>query len=73
MHSTGAAGESSLTVSGWPRLLNPVGQVANKVKEEIPFWNADDFVGNLDKEAEAFTGSKVEPLSYVLTEVLCSG
>ena len=60
-------------MSGRPRLLYPVGQVPNKVKEEIPFWNTDDFVGNLDKEAEAFAGSEVEPLNNVLTEIPCSG
>ena len=73
MHHSGSAGESSLTVSGWSRLFYPVGEVPNKVKEENSFCNFDDFVGHIDKEAEAFTGSEVERLSYVLIEVICSG
>ena len=72
VHHSGSAGEPSLSISGWPRLLNPVGQVPDKVKEEIFFLNADDFIGDLDKEAEAFAGLEVKRLSYVLTEVLCS-
>ena len=66
VHRSGSAGELSLTISGGPRLLDPVGQVLNQVKEEIPLWNNDDFFGLF----EAFAGSEVEPLSHVLTEAL---
>ena len=73
MHHLWSTGELSLTVYGRSCLLYPVGQVPNKVEEEIPFRNTDNFVGNLDKEAEAFAGSEVEPLNNVLTEIPCSG
>ena len=42
-------------------------------KEEVALWNTDHFVRYLDKEAEALTGTQVEPLGDILTEVLRSG
>ena len=51
-----------------PCLLDPVGQVPDKVKEEILFRNTDSFIRDLDKEAKALSGFEVERLSYVLSK-----
>ena len=68
MHSSGSGGEPSLTISSWPCLPDPVGQVPDKVKEEILFRNTDNFIRDLDKEAEAFSRFEVDRLSYVLSK-----
>lgn len=50
-------------------LSDPVGQVANKVKEKVTLWHTDHFVSNLDEEAEAFSRSQIQPLCNIETEV----
>lgn len=40
----------SLTVSALAGSLQPFGQVADKVKEEIALRHTDDLVGDLDKQ-----------------------
>lgn len=62
-----------LTVSGWPGLLDPVGEVAHKVEEEVSLGHRDHLVRNLDKEAEALGGAEAQPLRDVLAEVLGAG
>ena len=61
-----------LTVSGRSSLLNPVCEVADKVKEEVALRNTDDLVGDLDKQTKALAGPKVEPLGDVLAEIFGS-
>ena len=60
------------TFSNNPPLPDPISDVPNKVKEEISFRHTDHFVSDLDKQTEAFTGSQVESLADILTEVLGS-
>ena len=52
------------------RLLDPVGQMADKVAEEVALGDGDDLVRDLDEEGEALAGAKVEALRDALAEVL---
>ena len=61
-----------LTISGWPRLLDPVCEMTDEVKEEISLRDADHFVSDFNKQTEAFTGPQVESLPDILTEILGS-
>ena len=56
-----------------PGLLDPVGQVADKVEEEVAFGDGDDLVRDLDEEGEALAGAEVQPLRDALAEVLGAG
>ena len=47
-------------VSGRPRLLDPVSQTPDEVKEEIRIRNRDDLVSNLDKDTESSAREKVQ-------------
>ena len=61
-----------LTISSGTGFLDPVSQVADKIKEEISLRNTDDLVSDLDKETEALAGSQVQSLPNILTEILGS-
>ena len=61
---------SFLTISGRPGLLDPVREVTHEVEEEVPLRDRDDFVGDLDEEAETLARPQVEPLRDALAEVL---
>ena len=56
-------------VFGRARFLDPVGEVAHKVEEEVRLGHADHLVGDLDKEAEALGRLEPQALGYALTEV----
>ena len=62
-----------LTISSRTGFLDPVSQVADKIKEEISLRDADDLVSDLYKETEALAGPQVESLPNILTEILGSG
>ena len=51
-----------LTVCEGSALPDPVSDVTDEVKEEISLRDADHFVRQLDKQAEALSGLHVEPL-----------
>ena len=53
-----------------PGLLDPVGQMADEVEEEVALGDGDDLVRDLDEEGEALAGAKVEALRDTLAEVL---
>ena len=59
-----------LTLREHSALTCPVGNLADKVEEEISLGNGDDFVGDLDEEAEALARPQVEALRDALAEVL---
>ena len=61
-----------LTISSGTGFLDPVGQVADKIKEEISLRNTDDLVSDLDKQTKALAGSQVQSLPNILTEILGS-
>ena len=56
-----------------PCLLDPVGQVADKVEEEVALGHGDDLVGDLDEEGEALGGTEVQALADRGAEVLGAG
>ena len=66
-------GKMSRTVTRWLGLLDPVCEVPHEVEEEISLWYRDDFICDLDEQAEAFAGLQVQPLRDVVTEVLRPG
>ncbi len=62
----------SRTVPCRSSLFDPICQMSNKIEEEIAFRNRNDFVCDLDEEAEPFRRPQVQPLRDVLAKVLGS-
>ena len=61
------------TFSNGPPLPDPVGDVADKVKEEVTIGNRNDFVHHLDKETESLRRLHIQSLRDSLTQVGRSG
>mmetsp|Transcript_14911 Transcript_14911/g.38197 ORF Transcript_14911/g.38197 Transcript_14911/m.38197 type:complete len:303 (-) Transcript_14911:5129-6037(-) len=55
------------------RLLEPLGEVPHKVKEEVAFGNRNHLVGDLDKEAHPLDRLEAETSANSLTKVLGAG
>lgn len=55
--------------SGFP---DPIGQMSYEIKEEISFWNRNDFIGDLNKQTKTFGRSQIESLRNVLAKVFRS-
>jgi hypothetical protein len=66
-HLVGELGRGA--VLGGPRLLDPIGQMAHKVEEEVRFGHTDHLVADLDKQAEALGRLEPQALGYAQTEV----
>ena len=62
-----------LTVFGRFGFLNPIGQMANKVEEEIFFGHRNDLVGNFHEKTETFVRLECQPLGNALAKVLGPG
>jgi len=59
LHEEDLVGELRIgSISYGSRLLNPVGQMAYKVEEEITLGYRDDLVCNLHKQGEALAGAQ---------------
>ena len=58
------------TVFGGSGLFDPIGEMADKVEEEVGLWNTYDFIGDLDKQAETLGRFQSKSVGYALTKVL---
>ena len=60
----------SLTIPGLACSLQPLCEVADKVKEEITLRYTDHFVADFNKQGEPLRAAQAQTLSYAGTEVL---